>query len=212
MRASHAVRVWRPVQGMRYLKLAIVLLVWSALSGPALAQQPSGNGGRTALWTSGGAGAGFGLGLFAGLTAFDDAINSDRKVWTSAIVGAAAGGTLGYLITRARATPVAVATGHQSRPAAAADGRDSATQRPRRRRAGGINPPSALTCSSATCHWSDPLSAINSSADYADSADAFLVSCDVGRRRLRNSGRQHDPRRSRGSEARRAVRMKPIRF
>ncbi len=54
------------------------------------------------MWTSIGAGAGFGLGLFAGLTAFDDAINSDRKVWTSAIVGAAAGGTLGYLISRAR--------------------------------------------------------------------------------------------------------------
>jgi len=86
---------------MRYLKSAIVLLVWSALSGPALAQQ-RGNGGRTALWTSVGAGAGYGLGLFAGLTAFDDAINSDRKVWTSAIVGAAAGGTLGYLISRAR--------------------------------------------------------------------------------------------------------------
>ena len=90
---------------MRYLKLAIVLLVWSALSTPAVAQQPSGNGGRIALWTSVGAGAGFGLGLFAGLTAFDDAINSDRKVWTSAIVGAAAGGTLGYLITRARRHP-----------------------------------------------------------------------------------------------------------
>jgi Na+/H+ antiporter NhaA len=87
---------------MRYLKLALVLLVWSALSGPALAQQPSGNGGRTVLWNTVGAGAGFGLGLFAGLTAFDDAIDSDRKVWTSAIVGAAAGGTLGYLITRAR--------------------------------------------------------------------------------------------------------------
>jgi len=90
---------------MRYLKLAIVLLVWSALSGPALAQQPSGNGSRTALWTSVGAGTGFGLGLFAGLTACDDAINSDRKVWTSAIVGAAAGGTLGYLITRTRHHP-----------------------------------------------------------------------------------------------------------
>jgi Na+/H+ antiporter NhaA len=87
---------------MRYPKLAIVILVWSALSSPALAQQPSGSGGRTVLWTSVGAGTGFGLGLFAGLTAFDDAINSDRKVWTSAIVGAAAGGTLGYLISRAR--------------------------------------------------------------------------------------------------------------
>ena len=39
------------------------------------------------LWTISGAGAGFGIGLWAGLSAFDDTINSDRKVWTSAIVG-----------------------------------------------------------------------------------------------------------------------------
>jgi hypothetical protein len=90
---------------MRYLRLPVVLLVWTALSGTALAQQSPGNGGRTALWTSVGAGAGFGLGLFGGLVAFDDAINSDRKVWTSAIVGAAAGATLGYLITRTRRHP-----------------------------------------------------------------------------------------------------------
>ncbi len=90
---------------MRYLNLAVALLVWTALSGTALAQQPPGSGGRTALWTSVGAGAGFGLGLFGGLVAFDDAINSDRKVWTSAIVGAAAGATVGYLITRTRRHP-----------------------------------------------------------------------------------------------------------
>ena len=87
---------------MRILSLALALLVWPALISPALAQQPPGRDGRTALWTTVGAGAGFGIGLFAGLTAFDDAINSDRKVWTSAIVGAAAGGTLAYLLTRGR--------------------------------------------------------------------------------------------------------------
>ena len=90
---------------MRHLRLAIVLLVWSALSATAQAQPARSIGGRTALWTSVGAGAGFGIGLWAGLTAYDDAINSDRKVWTSAIVGAAAGGTLAYLLTRARRKP-----------------------------------------------------------------------------------------------------------
>jgi hypothetical protein len=39
----------------------------------------------------GGAGAGFGVGLCAGLSAFDDAINIERKVWTTAVMGAAAG-------------------------------------------------------------------------------------------------------------------------
>jgi len=51
--------------------------------------------------TLAGAGGGFTAGLFLGLHAFDDAINSDRKVWTSAIVGAVAGGIGGYLIGRA---------------------------------------------------------------------------------------------------------------
>ncbi len=56
----------------------------------------------TPVWTFVGAGAGFGLGVWAGLTAFDDAINSARKVWTTAIVSAIAGGVLGYLVDRQR--------------------------------------------------------------------------------------------------------------
>jgi hypothetical protein len=55
------------------------------------------------LWTAVGAGGGFALGVWGGLTWFDDAINSDRKVWTTAIVSAAAGGILGYLIDRHQA-------------------------------------------------------------------------------------------------------------
>jgi hypothetical protein len=54
------------------------------------------------IWTASGAGAGFGVGLWAGLSAFDDAVNSDRKVWTSAIVGAGVGAVGGYLIGRMR--------------------------------------------------------------------------------------------------------------
>lgn len=54
------------------------------------------------LWIISGAGAGFGIGLWAGLSAFDDAVNSGRKVWTSAIVGAGVGAVAGYLIGRAR--------------------------------------------------------------------------------------------------------------
>ena len=54
-------------------------------------------------WTIGGAGAGFGIGLWAGLKAFDDSINSERKVWSTAVVGAAVGAVGGYLIGRARA-------------------------------------------------------------------------------------------------------------
>ena len=55
------------------------------------------------VWTTIGAGAGFGLGVWAGLTKFDDAIHSDRKVWTTAIVSAAVGGVLGFVVDRRQA-------------------------------------------------------------------------------------------------------------
>lgn len=85
--------------------VAAATLAIAVMAAPTHAQQTSGSGGKTAAWTAVGAGAGFGLGLWAGLTAFDDAINGDRKAWTSAIVGAAAGGTLSYLLSRSRRQP-----------------------------------------------------------------------------------------------------------
>lgn len=83
------------------LVTAAALLAWPA---DARAQQRRGAG-KTVLWTSIGAGAGFGLGVYFGLRAFDDAINSDRKVWTAAIAGAAAGGVLGYFVSRGGRPP-----------------------------------------------------------------------------------------------------------
>ncbi len=55
---------------------------------------------RTVGTVAGGAG-GFLLGLGIGLSAYDDAINSDQKVWTAAIVAAVAGGVGGYFAGRA---------------------------------------------------------------------------------------------------------------
>ncbi|MBA2259829.1 MAG: hypothetical protein H0W18_13110 [Acidobacteria bacterium] len=55
---------------------------------------------KRVTWTVIGAAAGFGLGAWFGLHKFDDAINSDRKVWTSALLGAAAGGVAGGLLSR----------------------------------------------------------------------------------------------------------------
>jgi hypothetical protein len=48
--------------------------------------------------TGGGA---FALGVFVGLNAFDDAVNSDRKLWTTAALSAAGGAVGGYFLGRA---------------------------------------------------------------------------------------------------------------
>lgn len=85
----------------RLLSLALVAAI--GLGSTAHAQTTSKKSSRsTAIWTAAGAGAGFGIGLTAGLNKYDDAINSDRKVWTSAVVGAAIGAAGGYLISRLR--------------------------------------------------------------------------------------------------------------
>ena len=87
--------------------------------------QPSRSAGNHAIgWTVVGAGVGFGIGLTAGLAAFDDAINSDRKVWTTAIVGAAVGGTLGYLIGRRHQRPAPSPSPTRTRRPATLDDRE----------------------------------------------------------------------------------------
>jgi len=48
-----------------------------------------------------GAGGGFLVGMTIGFAKYDDAINSDRKVWTATIIGAIAGGVGGYFAGRA---------------------------------------------------------------------------------------------------------------
>ena len=93
--------------------ISFTLLVSVFIEGAALAQtttptaKPRSTTKRV-VWTIVGAGAGFGAGVFLGLNKFDDAVNSDRKVWISAIVGAAAGGLAGGLLSadRKREPPV----------------------------------------------------------------------------------------------------------
>ena len=75
--------------------------VWADAGARPSAPAPQASSTKKRLaWTLVGIGAGFAAGLFIGLSAFDDSINSDRKVWTSVIVGAAAGGLAGGLLSR----------------------------------------------------------------------------------------------------------------
>jgi hypothetical protein len=75
--------------------------VWADTGSRSSATQTKGgSSSKRVVWTLVGIGAGFGAGLLIGLNAFDDSINSDQKVWTSALVGAAAGGVAGGLLSR----------------------------------------------------------------------------------------------------------------
>jgi hypothetical protein len=82
--------------------IVTVVMVSLLSSSSAYAQATPHSSRWRTTWTIVGAGGGFGVGVWAGLAAFDQAINSDRKVWTSAMAGAALGGVGGYLIGRAQ--------------------------------------------------------------------------------------------------------------
>jgi hypothetical protein len=97
--------------------LAIVSFLLSAVPSAQSVTPSQSNPSQTTLWTAVGAGAGFGAGLWIGLTAFDDAVNSDRKVWTTAVLSAAGGGILGYLISRNRSAPQRARPINPRRPA-----------------------------------------------------------------------------------------------
>jgi uncharacterized membrane protein len=83
--------------------IAAFLLVGLA-AGSAFAQQPGSQQKESTksrkILTAVGAGGGFVAGVFVGIDLFDDAINSDRKVWGTAILGAGAGAVGGYLLGR----------------------------------------------------------------------------------------------------------------
>ena len=90
---------------MKYSKWIVVTALVLLTAGESFAQQPAALPGpshkcRTILTPAGAAG-GFAAGLFIGLSKFDDAINSEQKVTTTALIGAAGGGVGGYFLGRA---------------------------------------------------------------------------------------------------------------
>ena len=88
-----------------YRKISSVMLIALLLAMPAAAEPTreapkASSTTKRVIWTAIGAGAGFAAGVFIGLNKFDDAVYADRKIWTTAIIGAAAGGVAGALLSR----------------------------------------------------------------------------------------------------------------
>lgn len=86
------------------IAIALLALLVSSTAVHADDATPAARGrGFKPVWTAIGAGAGFGLGVWIGFRKFDDATYSERKIWTTAIVSAAVGGVLGFLVDRRQA-------------------------------------------------------------------------------------------------------------
>ena len=86
-------------------------MYWGAAFGQASPPSGESHKYRTIFTVAGGAG-GFAVGLFAGLAVFDDATNSDRKVWTTAILAAIGGSIGGYFLGRAWDRPARERVSH----------------------------------------------------------------------------------------------------
>ncbi len=82
--------------------IALVLAILLSAPAAARAQATPAKKRHAPAWIAIGAASGFGVGLWAGLTSFDQSIDSERKIWTTALVSAAGGGVLAYLLTRRR--------------------------------------------------------------------------------------------------------------
>jgi hypothetical protein len=70
-------------------------------------------------WTLAGVGIGFGAGTWIGFSKFDQATYAERKITTTAVSCAAAGGVIAFLLTRHRGRPAPnAATSSSTTPSA----------------------------------------------------------------------------------------------
>ena len=83
------------------MRALIAVVVALACAAPSYAQsgQPRSTRSRVG-WALAGIGIGFGAGLYVGFNKFDQATYAERKITTTAIAGAAAGGVIAFLLTR----------------------------------------------------------------------------------------------------------------
>ena len=83
------------------MRVLVAVILACCIAAPSYAQsgQPRSTGTRVA-WTFAGVGIGFGVGTYVGFSKFDQATYAERKITTTAIGFAAAGGIIAFLLTR----------------------------------------------------------------------------------------------------------------
>lgn len=83
----------------RKILILFLLVTFPVSMATAEEARKPGNKWKT-IMTIVGAGGGFALGMAVGLSAYDDAIDSDRKVYTAAALTSVGGGVAGYFLGR----------------------------------------------------------------------------------------------------------------
>jgi hypothetical protein len=95
------------------------LIVTLLSASPAFAEShPHRRAATITKWALIGAGAGFGVGFFQGMRAYDDAVYAEQKIWRAAWLSAVAGGAIGAAVGAARSnsarTPHVATRAHAS--------------------------------------------------------------------------------------------------
>src|SRR5262245_22654288 len=92
----------RASKTMKILKTVSVGIMVLSACHTLFAQQPSAKPQASSkyrtIFALVGGGGGFALGFFTGLSVFDDSINSDRKIWTTAALSGVGGAVGGYFL------------------------------------------------------------------------------------------------------------------
>ena len=101
------------------MRVIVATLVVFSLAVPcsAQAQQPGSTTARVG-WTLAGVGIGFGVGTWIGFSKFDQATYAERKITTTAVSCAAAGGVIAFLLTRHRGRHLTTAQSRTTKPSA----------------------------------------------------------------------------------------------
>jgi hypothetical protein len=82
------------------MRVILAMLIVCSIAVQSFADDKPRSTGARVGWTLAGAGMGFGLGMYVGFQKFDQATYAERKITTTAVSFAAAGGLIAFLLTR----------------------------------------------------------------------------------------------------------------